>query len=72
MSKNMQRREQALDHVYAGVGLLFAFLICVGAIIGSLVCILRDRNVGGTLLGGVGLATVAGLLIAGRRASKGR
>jgi len=68
----MERREQTLDHVYAGVGLLFAFLICAGAIIGSVVCILRDRNVGGTLLGGVGLATVAGLLIAGRRASKGR
>ncbi len=62
----LERREQTLAHVYAGAGLLFAFLICTTAIVGSVVCILNDRNVGGTLLGGAGLAAVAGILVAGR------
>jgi uncharacterized membrane protein len=68
--RQMEHREQVLEHLYGGAGLLCAFLICTAAIAGSVVCILHDRNVGGTLLGGAGLAAVVGMLIAGRRSAK--
>lgn len=65
----MEHREQTLEYIYAGIGMLFAFVISISTIAGSVACIIRGANISGTLLGGIGVVTISSLMIKGRRIS---
>jgi len=68
--QTIERREQLFDGFLGWCGILSAFLICIVAIGGGVFCILHDRAISGTILGGVGLAAVVGAFLYGRRTPK--
>jgi len=65
--QTIERREQILDGFLGWCGILSAFMICIAAIGGGIHCILNNRSVSGTILGGAGMAAVVGAFLYGRR-----
>ncbi len=49
------------------LGLIFGLVIGLAAIAGGVICILNGHEIGGTILGGTGLASLVGVFVYGSK-----
>jgi uncharacterized membrane protein len=52
------------------LGLVFAFILGLATVTGSVICIIYDHQIAGTLLGGAGLTSLVGTFVYGTRSRR--